>query len=683
MRKTRLILAAVLLAAAMIRPQAEGTIDTAGIEFDFNQDGITDQADWDDLQTFVKNYKLEDEDRVYYARQEVPATIGFLLTEYYGNRQTEGYGIDVSGVPEYYLPSLGLTTTVKDQNPFGTCWAFGSLAALESNLLLQRSGKAGTIDPAGYQLNLKNASDEINLSELYLAYEAFSPATGSQNGEGTVLRYAEEGNDRLNLGGFATSSQQLLTSWEGVLTEEMEPYEPAEADEDGAVIYRLHNEEETDAAAVPPVHVQKFIYLSSPDILSTDLEQQVYVCSGRDDNAVELMKEAMVKYGALMLSYEADMSRSGEEGNSDYTNYQYWAQYDDRNEMSLNHMVSIVGWNDNYPKENFQSTKNSLPPGDGAFLVKNSWGTYDSMYEELGEELVETLESYKGTEYEIAMNRAYNYGIPDENGHGSGYFWLSYYDHSIMGVCALAADDGADGFDYDHIYQYDLSRQFSSEQSVLPTDNEETKTANVFTAEGDERLDAVSVYAPQAGCTAEIAVYAVSDEGADVASGAILAEQTVSFTEKGFHTVTLDSPVWLKAGQKFAVAEKVLTEHDGRTIAWLNLENTVREDLQTEDNIGKLIARTVSAPGESYAYVKCGDGYVWTDIDTLNSETDASQIFTFGNALIKAYTVDDAIILVGPDYPAPAGPANYIPLYVLAGAILAAVIYLLITNKNR
>ena len=107
------------------------------------------------------------------------------------------------------------------------------------------------------------------------------------------------------------------------------------------------------------------------------------------------------------------------------------------------------------------------------------------------------------------------------------------------------------------------------------------------------------------------------------------------------------------------------------------------EDLQTEDNIGKLITRTVSSPGESYAYVKCGDGYVWTDIDTLNSETDASQIFTFGNALIKAYTVDDPAVLVGPDYPAPAGPANYIPLYVLGGAILAAVIYLLITNKNR
>ena len=81
--------------------------------------------------------------------------------------------------------------------------------------------------------------------------------------------------------------------------------------------------------------------------------------------------------------------------------------------------------------------------------------------------------------------------------------------------------------------------------------------------------------------------------------------------------------------------------------------------------------------------MKCWDGHVWTDIDTLNSKTDASQIFTFGNALIKAYTVDDPAVLVGPDYPAPAGPANYIPLYVLGVAILAAVIYLLITNKNR
>jgi len=35
-----------------------------------------------------------------------------------------------------------------------------------------------------------------------------------------------------------------------------------------------------------------------------------------------------------------------------------------------NHAVAIVGWNDSYDRNNF----NNVPPGDGAFIVKNSWG---------------------------------------------------------------------------------------------------------------------------------------------------------------------------------------------------------------------------------------------------------------------------------------------------------------------
>ena len=36
-----------------------------------------------------------------------------------------------------------------------------------------------------------------------------------------------------------------------------------------------------------------------------------------------------------------------------------------------NHEVAIVGWNDSYDRNNFSE----VPPGDGAFIVKNSWGT--------------------------------------------------------------------------------------------------------------------------------------------------------------------------------------------------------------------------------------------------------------------------------------------------------------------
>lgn len=688
MRKIKLLLAAGVLAAAVTQPQivlADEDIDTAGIEFDFNQDGKTDSSDWQEIRKFVKAYKMEDDDKTYFAKQEIPATLSFLIDDYYGSRQTTGYGIDVSGVPEYYLPSLGLSTTVKDQNPFGTCWAFGTMSSVESNLLLQRSGTAGTIDPAGNKLQYDRVSDEINLSELYLSYRAFSPEQGSQSGEGTVPAEVKEDepNARFDLGGFASSSQVLLTSWNGILTEEQEPYTPVSGDDEGAVIYDLHNGEEADAEETPAAHVQKFVYLNSPDLLKPDLKKQIYAWNGCDEDAIDLVKQAMVKYGALMLAYQADVSRPGEEGTGEYTNYEHWAQYDDRSEMGLNHMVSIVGWNDNYPKENFKASENGLPPKDGAFLIKNSWGSFETNYKDLGEPLVEALENAKGTDREAALNRSYNFGIPDSKGHGTGYFWLSYYDHSIIDICAIEADDGADGFDYDHIYQYDFSRPYSAEVSTLPTDNAETKVANIFTAERDENLEAVSVFAPQGECTAEITVIAIADKTADFASGTILAEQTVSLSEKGFHTIPLETPVTLRAGETFAVIEKVTSVHDGTTISWLNLENTILPELQTENNIGKIRTYTVSSPGESMAYVRSGDGFVWTDIETLNKETDAGTVFTFGNAMIKAYTTDGPQMLDGPGMVNPNNIQNRIPLYVLGGVLAVMIVYLFVQNRKK
>lgn len=36
-----------------------------------------------------------------------------------------------------------------------------------------------------------------------------------------------------------------------------------------------------------------------------------------------------------------------------------------------NHCVTIVGWDDNYPRDNFANR----PSGDGAWLIANSYGT--------------------------------------------------------------------------------------------------------------------------------------------------------------------------------------------------------------------------------------------------------------------------------------------------------------------
>ena len=137
--------------------------------------------------------------------------------------------------------------------------------------------------------------------------------------------------------------------------------------------------------------------------------------------------------GALMCSYySGDGTVESAQGNV------YHAEA-----HAIDHSVSLVGWNDNYPKTNF-SDNGRMPENNGAWLCRNSWG-------------------------------------PDcaEN----GYFWISYEDATLTNFCSFEAESLDN---YDCIYQYDgagWNLGIGSE-----------KVANVFTAESLEKLRAVSFY---------------------------------------------------------------------------------------------------------------------------------------------------------------------------------------------
>lgn len=101
------------------------------------------------------------------------------------------------------------------------------------------------------------------------------------------------------------------------------------------------------------------------------------------------------------------------------------------------HEVTIVGWNDSFPKENFGKVK---PEKDGAWLCKNSWGTLFGQ---------------------------------------NGYFWISYEDYglkhcgNIFGVTATRPDTrmvyGYDG-GYSHrcipFYQDTVGCEFVADQDL-------------------------------------------------------------------------------------------------------------------------------------------------------------------------------------------------------------------------
>ncbi len=80
---------------------------------------------------------------------------------------------------------------------------------------------------------------------------------------------------------------------------------------------------------------------------------------GRETISKEI-KESIIKYGSVNTSVHMDFTIASD---GDYVLYHNTPQETD-------HSISIIGWDDNYPKEKFPNN----PTHDGAWLIINSWG---------------------------------------------------------------------------------------------------------------------------------------------------------------------------------------------------------------------------------------------------------------------------------------------------------------------
>ena len=275
----------------------------------------------------------------------------------------------------------------------------------------------------------------------------------------------------------------------------------------------------------------------------------------------EKIKSAIYKYGGLETSLYMEM----EYGNSSsrYYNSSTYSYYYDGEEKP-NHDLVVIGWNDSYPKESF-STK---PSRDGAYICKNSWG-----------------ESF---------------------GDG-GYFYVSYDDVNIcqqsIVYTKIAGNDN-----YDHIYQSDMlgwigQIGFSENKAYM---------ANVFTADGDEDLSAVSFYAT--GDNTKFSVFLVPDyrDMDSLNSGRIqIGKGETRYA--GYYTVKLNDPIELSKGQKFAIIISIDTPGSERPIAVECDGGERTKNLDLED-------------GEGYVSLY---GEVW-----LSTEDEGS------NLCLKAFTKD-------------------------------------------
>ncbi|QFJ56075.1 lectin like domain-containing protein [Pseudobutyrivibrio xylanivorans] len=281
-------------------------------------------------------------------------------------------------------------------------------------------------------------------------------------------------------GGEYTMALAYLLSWQG----------PVEVEETTNIIDELTGD--TDKTKV---HLQEVHFYDSENL--------------------DGIKRAVYQYGGVSTSIYASVSTADLNGSSSYN--RRTNSYCYTGNAKPNHDVVIIGWDDNYPAENF-STEVS---GSGAFICQNSWGS----------------------------------GFGD-----NGVFYISYYDSNIgnQAVSYVKADLNNT---YNYIYQSDLCGWVGQ----IGYSKEWAYGANTFTADSEQQIEAAGFYA--LGKDTNYQIYFVSNyiNTSTLSSKEMVASGTVE--QAGYYTVKFNAPKTVTEGENFAIVIYINTPNTLRPLA--------------------------------------------------------------------------------------------------------------------
>ena len=417
-----------------------------------------------------------------------------------------------TGLPAKYDPrSTGLLSEARDQ-AYENCWAYAAIGALETSYK-KRTGLT------------------LDLSEKHLTWYAYKSAPG--------LTYDEE-DGPLDNGGFDNGAVATLARWIGAVLEKDLP--------------------EKATPKGPYTNYENRLHLEDAFILGLQFRNP-----GKFDR--DRLKEIVYEYGAASIGVNADLDES--RNFNTFTS----AAYTD-SEDAPDHAVLLVGWDDNFPKEDFNGRLR--PSRDGAWLIRNSWGT------DWGDD---------------------------------GYYWVSYEDGGFSeGVVYLAGEST----NYDERYEHDelgwcYSAGLGSETAWM---------ANIFSAtDATQMMEAVSLYTTANNAEYEIYVYTGLEDPNDPTSGTLALTQRGSEPYAGYHTIELSNRVEVAARSPFSVVVKMRTPR---------YEYPLAVELTIDDYSENAVANA----GESFSST---DGQTWIELAAVDEEgTEAANacikaFTTYGN----------------------------------------------------
>lgn len=424
---------------------------------------------------------------------------------------------------------------VKDQQDTNECWAFSMTSILET-LITKKEGEL---------------SDEYSPRHI-----DYSTAV-----DGFTDKSNKKFNRHLGDGGSYVTGIGYYASGMGPVLEEDVPFENNEKSTSSSKIQNKTVQKHVEGARIfNPIYKKisngNISYYSNS--ARTNSITQTEVNATRNE-----IKNHILNYGGIYAIVTGVLTND----NYDINNAALYA-YKESDFDASKHAITIIGWDDNYSKENFATN----PKNDGAYICLNSYG---------------------------------------EDEYDEGYIYVSYDD--ILIEANLCGITDYDELDYNNIYQYDELGM----SSYLSYNLNDVFIYNLYSREDIGKKEFIS----------EVGTYIVSDTKVEVyidSTGNTTDYRSMKKAELensgetlkyGYHVLKFKEPIEL-TGSKF----RVVIKYSNMSDSYLTVP--------VERNISGSLYEYATVSGKSYA---SADGYNWEPLkDSLGNSFDATvKAFTY------------------------------------------------------
>nr|WP_027871620.1 hypothetical protein [[Eubacterium] cellulosolvens] len=412
------------------------------------------------------------------------------------------------------------------------------------------------------------------------------------------------------------------------------------------------------------------------DLYTEDLYNNIYAHLTQkrdfDKNNRDLIKAWIHSYGAVGFSSKKVIDEKTKRAVPpiQYYNFTYNSMYN----YPANHALIIVGWDDNFPAQAFNTPDGSInTKTNGAWLVKNSLNDYvyakgeDGKYikDKNGKNIIDYNYLYEPDKY-LKEKKEFcrsgdSYNTFDKLTPFSlyRYFWLSYDSPLANNFYGIAFENKDyfdniyqyDGYQENFEYKYKDNNKYNNKESKLI---DSSKAANIFTVKNPDTAPQTSNNAQELKCvsfetnksgTYKVEIYKIlhdeENEDGSPTNGTRVDSCTtvIKCPTKGTYTVELNntlkgksnSPLLFAPGDQYSVIITSTSKNGGK--------------IAIEDNEDPNDSRDTHK-GESFVYNKSTEK--WVDLHDIEDETKIEENKTEithwpENLRIKAMTVNTDI----------------------------------------